>query len=361
MSKLKVDVCVVGAGPSGTLLAYLLAKKDISVLLIERSENIGKFFRGEHVNEDGEAILKKHHLFDGVEELGLLRMEHIEYWHNGELFKTIEPDPAIGHLSMHVPQANLLTAILNEAQKLPNFQLWLNTAVSDLVQDESGRYMAVKTKHGEEVQVVEADLIVGADGRYSTVRKKAGLDTVTRKHDFDLLWARIPAPANWSPSIKNASIDGLQLAVYSQANDFIQIGWNIKEGSYPKLHKEPISPFIDKLIEAFPELEETVRNNIQSWHDFVLLDVFSSFSEEWGKEGLLCIGDAVHTMTPTGGYGLNCALKDADMLADILHKEKISQIDFTNFITERKKEAKKLLASQIEMEQTFLENFAVLS
>ncbi|WP_102691162.1 FAD-dependent monooxygenase [Rummeliibacillus pycnus] len=361
MSNLKVDVCVVGAGPSGTLLAYLLAKKELSVLLIEKSEKIGKFFRGEHVNEDGEEILKKHHLFDGVEQLGLLRMKHIEYWHNGEIFKAIDPDPSIGHLSIHVPQANLLTAILKEAQKLSNFHLLLNTTVSDLVQDKSGRYVAVKTKHGEEVQMVEANLIIGADGRYSTIRKKAELDSMTRKHGFDLLWARIPAPANWSPSIKNASIDDLQLAVYSQANNFIQIGWNIKEGSYPTLHRQPISPFIDKLIEAFPELEETVRNNIQSWHDFVLLDVFSSISEEWGKEGLLCIGDAVHTMTPTGGYGLNCALKDADVLADLLHKENIADVDFTDFITERKKEAKKLLASQIEMEQTFLENFAVLS
>jgi len=288
-------------------------------------------------------------------------MEHIEYWHNGELFKAIDPDPAIGHLSIHVPQANLLTAILNEAQKLPNFHLWLNTTVSDLVQDESSRYVAVKTKHGQEVQVVEADLIIGTDGRYSTVRKKAGLNLATSKHGFDLLWARIPAPANWSSSIKNASIEDLQLAVYSQANGFIQIGWNIKEGSFPTLHKQPISPFIDKLIEAFPELEKTVRNNIQSWHDFVLLDVFSSFSEEWGKEGLLCIGDAVHTMTPTGGYGLNCALKDADLLADILHKENIAHVDFTEYISERKKEAKKLLAFQIEMEQTFIENIAVLS
>ncbi len=361
MSKLKVDICVVGAGPGGTLLAYLLAKKNISVLLIEKSEKVGKFFRGEHVNEDGEEILKKHHLFDQVEELGLLRMEHIEYWQNGEFLKAIEPDPAIGHLSIHVPQANLLTAILNEARKLPNFHLWLNTSVSDLLQDESGRYHAIKTKQGESVQVVEADLIIGADGRYSTVRKKAGLDSMTREHGFDLLWARIPAPVNWSPSIKNAVIDDLQLAVYSQTNNYVQIGWNIEKGSFPALHKQPITPFIDKLIEAFPELEETVRKNIQSWHDFVLLDVFSSFSEEWGKDGLLCIGDAVHTMTPTGGFGLNCALKDADTLAELIHKDHLTQLDFAYYTTVRKREAKKLLASQLEIEQTYTENFAVLS
>ena len=52
-----------GAGPGGALLAYLLAKKNISVLLIERTDRIAKTFRGEHINEEGEMILKKHGLF----------------------------------------------------------------------------------------------------------------------------------------------------------------------------------------------------------------------------------------------------------------------------------------------------------
>ena len=68
---------------------------------------------------------------------------------------------------------------------------------------------------------------------------------------------------------------------------------------------------------AFPELEQTVRENIQSWKDFVLLDVYSSSSETWGKKGLALIGDAVHTMTPTGAFGLNSALKDADYFSQI--------------------------------------------
>lgn len=55
---LKVDICIVGAGPGGSLLAFLLARKNINVALIERDKEVGKAFRGEHLNEEGEAILK---------------------------------------------------------------------------------------------------------------------------------------------------------------------------------------------------------------------------------------------------------------------------------------------------------------
>ena len=80
----QADVCIVGAGPGGALLAYLLAKKNVSVVLIERHAEMAREFRGEHLNAEGEAILKKYGLFSDVEELGLLRMERSEE-HTSEL------------------------------------------------------------------------------------------------------------------------------------------------------------------------------------------------------------------------------------------------------------------------------------
>ncbi len=357
---MKVDVCIVGAGPGGALLAYLLAKKNVSVLLLERTNKIGKTFRGEHLNEEGEAILKKYNLFDEVEKLGLLRMENLEYWHDGELFKTILPDPAVGHLGIHVPQAHLLEVIIKAAQQFPTFHLMLNTKVDELLQDENETYIGVKAVQDGQKVVIESELVIGADGRYSTVRKKADLDVTVRKHGYDLLWARIPAPKNWTPSIKMTLIGDKQISLFTQAKGFIQIGWNIDEGSYAELRKLPFTPFIEQLIHAFPVLEHTVREHIQSWQDFVLLDVYSSTSENWGKKGVVLIGDAVHTMTPTGAFGLNSALKDADTLASLIDENMIAQLDFTTCATQRKKEVAKIQAIQVEKEQSFASQFVVM-
>ena len=133
-------------------------------------------------------------------------MERLEYWLDGQLAKTITPNPAVGHLGIHVPQGHLLQAIMEAAQAYDTFEYRLNSRVTELLQDASGRYNGVRAICNGEEFIVNCRLVVGADGRYSTVRKKANIDTTIRKHGYDLLWARIPAPTGWSPSIKMALV-----------------------------------------------------------------------------------------------------------------------------------------------------------
>ena len=353
----QADVCIVGAGPGGALLSYLLAKNGLSVILLEQNVVLGQAFRGEHLNEEGEAVLKSHQLFEAVEALGILRMEKLEYYAEGKVFKTIFPDEAVGHLGIHVPQANLLQGILQKAQQFPHFSCLLHTKVTQLLQDSSGRYIGVvATKDGETIEI-GSQLIIGADGRYSTIRKHAQIDIQKRKHGFDLLWAKILAPHGWEPSIKMALIGDKQLSLFTQVGGFIQIGWNIEQGSFAQLKKQGFTPFIHQLSEAFPELADSVKTHITSWHDFVLLDVFSSRCESWGTKGIALLGDAVHTMTPTGAFGLNSALKDADCLASLLKKESIAQFEVKQFQEMRALAIEEVLAKQLEKEQTFAANF----
>lgn len=353
----QADVCIVGAGPGGVLLSHLLAKKGLSVILLEQNASLGQAFRGEHLNEEGEAVLKSHQLFEAVEELGLLRMGKLEYYVEGRAFKTILPDEAVGHLGIHVPQANLLKGILQETQHFPHFSCFLNTKVKKLIIDSLGRYTGViASKNGETIEI-SSQLIIGADGRYSTIRKEANIEIQKHKHGFDLLWAKIPAPDGWEPSIKMALIEDMQLSLFTQVSGFIQIGWNIHQGSFPQLRKQTFTPFINQLSEAFPELAETVKTHITSWHDFVLLDVFSSHCYSWGTKGLVLLGDAVHTMTPTGAFGLNSALKDAECLASLLNKDTLAHFNVQDFQQMREQAIDEVLAKQIEKEQTFAANF----
>jgi len=353
----QADVCIVGAGPGGALLSYLLAKKGLSVILLEQNAALGQAFRGEHLNEEGEAVLKSHQLFEAVKALGILRMEKLEYYAEGKAFKTIFPDEAVGHLGIHVPQANLLQGILQKARQFPHFSCFLHTKVTQLLKDSSGRYIGVvATKNGETIEI-GSQLIIGADGRYSTIRKHAQIDIQKRKHGFDLLWAKILAPQGWEPSIKMALIGDKQLSLFTQVGGFIQIGWNIEQGSFAQLKKQDFTPFIHQLSEAFPELVGSVKTHITSWHDFVLLDVFSSHCESWGTKGIALLGDAVHTMTPTGAFGLNSALKDADCLASLLKKESLAQFDVKRFQEMRAQAIEEVLAKQLEKEQTFAANF----
>ena len=85
-----------------------------------------------------------------------------------------------------------------------------------------------------------------------------------------------------------ALIDNSGCYLFTQVGGFLQIGWNIEQGSFPQLRKLAFTPFIQRLVEAFPELTKTVQAQITSWQDFVLLDIFSSHCNSWGQRALSC-------------------------------------------------------------------------
>ncbi|MFS0821940.1 FAD-dependent monooxygenase [Bacillus sp. 1P02SD] len=357
---LQTDVCIVGGGPAGALLGYLLAEKGISTIVVERTSGNEREFRGEHINAETEAILKEHQLFDKIEALGLLKMKKVEYLYGSNIVKSIVPTDE-DHVGIHIPQPHFLTAVSKEAAQFPNYQLLLNTSVTELVQDEKGNYTGVKAKqNGQEINI-SSSIVVGTDGRYSTVRKLAGIVASEETHGYDVLWAKIPAPAGWEPSTKMVLVNGHQLALFTQTGGVIQIGWNIEEGTFNTLRKKPLEPFLEPLLISFPELEPIVRQHIQSWKNFVCLKVFSSKADTWVKDGLVILGDAAHTMTPTAAIGINCAIKDAHVLAPILEQALIDR-DFSEsrlkeFEIIRRTEIEQQQEMQFEKEVSFQTNF----
>ncbi len=352
--KRMTDVCIVGAGPAGAMLAFLLVRKGLDVTLLESSKTLGKAFRGEHINEHGEALLKRYGLFGNLDDSMMLPMKKLENWKDGICYETIEPDPAIGHLGIHVPQRHLLAAILKPIQHNPNFHLCVETKMIRL------EGQTVYARHEGVEVAIESKLVVGADGRYSTVRKCANIGYKTWTHGYDLLWARIEKPKEWEPMIHMALVDGKQLALFTQAENRIQIGWNIDKGSFPSLRKTDFNQFIQRLIDAFPVLETQIHQSIQSWKDFVLLDVHSSYADVWGRDGVVLLGDAAHTMTPTGAFGLNSALIDAEYLATLLEEDgSIDNEAIAQFERQRADRIHALQKQQLEEEQHFALQFEV--
>jgi len=317
LTVLETDVCIVGAGPGGALLAYLLAKANISTILLERHQEINKEFRGEHLNEEGVAVLEKAGLFLSLKKMGILPMKRVEYVDKGKVLKTVLPEEGKDHTGIHVPQNHLLKVILASAQHFSSFQLKMNAKAVDLMADKDA-YCGVKAIIDGKETSIRSKLIIAADGRFSAMRKKAAFPVTFIRHGYDLLWAKIPAPENWEATVRMAFANNSQLALFTQFGGYIQIGWNIEENSFPHLRKGSFQSFIASLVEAFPELEQTVLEHIRSWQDFILLKVESSRSSTWVKQNVVLLGDAAHTMSPTGAFGLNSSLKDAEVLAEVI-------------------------------------------
>jgi len=356
MPRYDVDVCIVGAGPAGAFLGFLLAKQGVKTLLVERHAELGREFRGEHLHGDVANLIKKYRLFDKVKERGILPMKRVDFFHGTKRVMSITPDLfGIEHVGIHFPHKHLLSVLIEEAQQTGCLKLLLNTTVTELM-TEQDQVIGLKAKCKDEEVEVRSKIVVGADGRYSTVRKLAGIPAQIIKHGYDVLWAKIPVPPDWEPTMRMVLVNNTQMTLFACTGGFVQIGWQIEEGSFPSLKKQHFQPFIDTLIQAASELKPFVNLHIRDWNDFKCLPVQSCKCETWVKDGLIIIGDAAHTMSPAGGIGVNAAMKDAEVLAPIIREaiqtQNYSRSKLLAFEQMRKDELNKLQEGQVRQEQT---------
>ena len=96
---------------------------------------------------------------------------------------------------------------------------------------------------------------------------------------------------------------------------YFQIAYLIPKGSDAELRARGLDAFHRELAEMIPESSPEA---VTSWDDVKVLDVRLDRLRRWHGDGVLCIGDAAHAMSPVGGVGINLAIADAVAAAGIL-------------------------------------------
>lgn len=89
---------------------------------------------------------------------------------------------------------------------------------------------------------------------------------------------------------------------------YYQMAYFIPKGADARLRAQGLADLKRILAELIPEIP---TDALTSWDDVKLLDVRSSRLPRWYADGLLCIGDAAHAISPAGGVGVNLAVQDA--------------------------------------------------
>ncbi|EUA33282.1 FAD binding domain protein [Mycobacterium xenopi 4042] len=98
---------------------------------------------------------------------------------------------------------------------------------------------------------------------------------------------------------------------------YFQIAYLGPKGADPQLRARGIEAFRRDVAELVPEAAESV-DALTSMDDVKHLDVRINRLRRWHTDGLLCIGDAAHAMSPAGGVGINLAVQDAVAAATLL-------------------------------------------
>src|SRR5262249_42608058 len=80
---------------------------------------------------------------------------------------------------------------------------------------------------------------------------------------------------------------------------------------------EGLEGFQRAVAEALPELADRV-SELRDFGHVKLLTVRADRLKRWYRPGYLAIGDAAHAMSPVAGVGINVAIQDAVVAANVL-------------------------------------------
>ncbi|BBX47915.1 FAD-dependent oxidoreductase [Mycobacterium cookii] len=313
----KTTCVIVGGGPAGMIAGLLLARGGVDVTVLEKHADFLRDFRGDTVHPSTLRLLDELGLF---EQFDALPHTKLSGW--GLDLPDGRKAPVIDFTRLRlphryiamVPQWDLLDLLAEAARNEPSFTLRMSHDVTGLIY-ERGRVAGVRYDSPDGPGQLRADLTIACDGRWSLCRREGGLIPREYPVSADIWWFRLPKAEGVGDTLLPRFKDGQFLGVIPREN-YLQTAYFLRKGADARLRARGIEALRADIVNAIPELAEAV--NSLAMDDVKLLDIRLNRLRRWYTNGLLCIGDAAHAMSPAGGVGINMAVQDAVAAARLL-------------------------------------------
>jgi 2-polyprenyl-6-methoxyphenol hydroxylase-like FAD-dependent oxidoreductase len=299
------------------MMGYLLARSGVDVIVLEKHADFLRDFRGDTVHPSTLELFRELGLLDGLLSRPYQKTERISVTVNGRRYDLADFTrlPVHSKFVAMMPQWDLLDFIADQARKLPNFRLMMSTEAKALVEAD-GRIQGVTAQSPDGLIDVRSVLTVAADGRDSRLRAQSGLEVKDLGAPIDVFWMRLPrVPDGVGESFGTLGAGGFLVQI--NRGDYWQCALPVPKGGADTIRAEGLEAFRARLTRLAPGLAG-VAETLTTWDDIKLLTVQVNRLKTWWREGLLCIGDASHAMSPIGGVGINLAVQDAVAAARIL-------------------------------------------
>ena len=314
---MKVRCCIVGGGPAGMMLGYLLARAGIDVVVLEKHADFFRDFRGDTVHPSTLQVMDELGLSEGFLKLPHQRLQRMDGMFGGTRVRIADLgrlDAKFPYIAF-MPQWDFLNFLRDNGKRFASLKVMMSAEATDLIRD-GDRIAGVRARTPEGDIDIHADLTIACDGRHSLVRERAGLEVEELGAPMDVLWFRAGKQANESESLF-ARVDPGKMMVTFDRGDYWQCAYIIAKGQYDAVKARGLPALLDDIARMAPILKPGLAD-VKGWEDIKLLTVAINRLKRWTKPGLLCIGDAAHAMSPIGGVGVNLAVQDAVATANLL-------------------------------------------
>ena len=309
--------CIVGGGPAGMMLGFLLARAGVDTVVMEKHADFFRDFRGDTIHPSTLELMHELKILTEFLKLPHQKVKTLRAVVGGETIAVGD----FSHLPVHcpyialMPQWDFLNFLAEQAKRFPAFHLMMKTEGTDLI-EENGAIAGVRAKTPEGDVTVRARLVVACDGRHSVMRERAGFAVDNLGAPMDVLWFRLRRE-DTDPEESFGYFNAGVILVTINRGDYWQCAYIIPKGSLEKLQAQGIEHFRAAVAAVQPLYGDRV-GEITDWNAVKPLEVRVDRLKRWHRPGLLLIGDAAHAMSPIGGVGVNLAVQDAVAAANAL-------------------------------------------
>jgi 2-polyprenyl-6-methoxyphenol hydroxylase-like FAD-dependent oxidoreductase len=305
----EADVAIVGAGPTGLLLANLLGIRGVSTFVCDKREVPQSSSMAIGITPPSLEIMKPLGL-DRVFRNAGLPVQHAEVYEArtrvGRLdFTKIDSDYPF---FLSLPQSRTVELLQQNLSGFPSVAGQDGILFTDLAQDGNGVNATLRDAAGHTLEV-RARFLVGADGHRSQVRTAAGLNAREKIYPQRFIMA----------DFKDNSGLGIEARLFFNSEA------SIESFPLPGGHRRWIVQTEDL---GDDDAGQYLIRKVQRLTGFDLGTEPARFVSTFGARRMLVdryyrgrvvlAGDAAHVMSSIGGQGMNTGFADAEMLAEIL-------------------------------------------
>jgi 2-polyprenyl-6-methoxyphenol hydroxylase-like FAD-dependent oxidoreductase len=317
MRTIQTHCCIVGGGPAGIMLGYLLGRAGIETVVLEKHADFFRDFRGDTVHPSTLQVMDELGLIDAFLKVPHQELQKMDGQFGDEAIRIADlsrVNVKYPFIAM-MPQWDFLNFLRESGKRFACLNVMMNANATDLIR--SGDAVVGITADTQEGPVeIRAGLTIGCDGRHSIVRERAGLEVEEIGAPMDVLWFRAGRRANETENLFARVQTGKMLVTFDRG-DYWQCAYVIAKDQFDAVKARGLDVFRNDVIGMAPVLSAGMAD-VKSWDDVKLLTVAINRLKRWTLPGLLCIGDAAHAMSPVGGVGVNLAIQDAVATANLL-------------------------------------------